>query len=193
MMRIEKTNTGIIIHEPTDEVKEKVLEYFALEDPTREYFIYSGNDPNHKPRFGKERDVIYISSGFLKIDDPDIKHLHVFKTIPPATPKPCKIVMNREPRSDLQRDCIKMMTTSDSPKITIELKPGVELFRHPRTVTCVQNSPLNCWDILILMILKHDDEICVSVNVTKVERNSSVDAWSNPKHQIMDNQQRSSE
>lgn len=125
MMRIDKTTTGIIIHEPTDLVKEKILEYFSLQDPTREYFVYSGNDPNNKPRFGREKDVVYISSGFMKIDDPDIKHLHAMKTIPYATPKKCEIVMNREPRSDLQRDCIKMMTESKDHKITIELKPGV--------------------------------------------------------------------
>ena len=124
-MRIDKTTTGIIIHEPTDLVKEKILEYFSLQDPTREYFVYSGNDPNNKPRFGREKDVVYISSGFMKIDDPDIKHLHAMKTIPYATPKKCEIVMNREPRSDLQRDCIKMMTESKDHKITIELKPGV--------------------------------------------------------------------
>ena len=125
-MFLEKTTTGVVIHEPTDEVKEKILQYFSLQDPLREYFIYSGNEPGKKPRFGKERDVIYISSGFMKIDDPVIKHLHAFKTIPYKTPKPCEIEMNRQPRSDLQRDCIKEMTTSSSHKITIELKPGVE-------------------------------------------------------------------
>ena len=32
------------------------------------------------------------------------------------------------------------------------------------------------------MMLQHNDEICVSVNATKVERNSYVGAWLNPKH-----------
>lgn len=125
MMYVEKTNTGLIIHGATDEIKEKCLQYFSLLDPIREYFVYSGNDLKKKPLFGKEYDVIYISSGFKSINDEVIKKMHVFKTIQPATPKQIKIEMNREPRSDLQRDCIKMMTSSSSPKITVELKPGV--------------------------------------------------------------------
>ena len=35
---------------------------------------------------------------------------------------------------------------------------------------------------LIHMMLQHNDEICVSVNATKVKRNSYVGAWLNPKH-----------
>ena len=127
MMYVEKTNTGLIIHGATDEVKEKCLQYFSLLDPLREYFVYSGNDLKKKPLFGKEHDVIYISSGFKSINDDVIKKIHIFKTIQPVTPKPIKIEMNREPRSDLQRDCIKMMTSSSSPKITVELKPGVNI------------------------------------------------------------------
>lgn len=30
----------------------------------------------------------------------------------------------------------------------------------------------NCWNILKIVILQHNDEICVSVNVTKVEKNN---------------------
>ena len=127
MMRIEKTTTGIVIHEPTDDVKRKCLQYFALDDPIREYFIYSGNDPRNKPRFGKEHDVLYIPSGFMSIKDPVISKLHVSKKIESPTPKPIKFEMTREPRSDLQRDCIQMMTSSTSPKITAELKPGVNI------------------------------------------------------------------
>lgn len=123
-MRIEKTTTGLIIHEPTDSIKKKVLQYFSLDKPIREYFIYSGNDPNHKPIFGKEHDVIYITSGFLGIKDQEISKLKPTK-IQPITPKHVEVQMNRQPRSDLQRDCIKVMTTSDSHKITVELKPGV--------------------------------------------------------------------
>lgn len=33
------------------------------------------------------------------------------------------------------------------------------------------------------MMLQHNDEICVSANATKVERNLWDDAWLNPKHQ----------
>lgn len=32
------------------------------------------------------------------------------------------------------------------------------------------------------MMLQHNDEICVGVNATKVEKNSYVGAWLNPKH-----------
>lgn len=132
MMRVEKTNTGIIIREANYNIKQKCLEYFSLTDPIREYFLYSGNDPNNKPRFGKEHDVIYITSGFAKIDDPIIKRvMTIGKTIPPVKPKPIKLTVSREPRSDLQRDCIQMLTTSDAKKITIELKPGVNILPAP--------------------------------------------------------------
>lgn len=123
-MRIEKTTTGLIIKEPSEMVKRKCLQYFTLPKPTREFFIYSGNDPDNKPTFGHEHDVIYITSGFLKINDPEIQKLKVDSTKKPLTPKPITLSMNREPRSDLQRDCIKMMTSSEAPKLTVELKPG---------------------------------------------------------------------
>lgn len=141
MMKMRKTNTGFIVQEPDMKLKEKCLEYFSLPDPVREYFVYSGKDPTVKSRFGKETDVLYIPSGFLKIHDPEIQHLRHIEQISAPTPKRVTIDMTREPRSQLQRDCIKLMTTSDKPKITVELKPGVELYRHPRTVTCVKNTP----------------------------------------------------
>lgn len=124
MMRLEKTTTGLIIHEPDMEIKEKCLEYFSLQDPVREYFVYSGTDPTVKTRFGKDKDVLYIPSGFLKIQDPVIRKLHGIRPIASQTPRHVEITMTREPRSDLQRDCIKILTTSTSPKITVELKPG---------------------------------------------------------------------
>ena len=125
-MKVERTNTGIIIHEANYNIKEKCLEYFSLDDPLREYFIYSGSDPNNKPRFGKEHDVIYITSGFGKIDDPIVKRIvSVSRKIAPVKPSPITLNMTREPRSDLQRDCVQMLTTSDAAKITVELKPGV--------------------------------------------------------------------
>lgn len=124
-MHIEKTTTGVIIREPTIEVKKKCLEYFSLSNPVREFFVYSGNDPDNKPRFGTQHDVIYITSGFLSIKDKFISTLHPDSTKKAPTPKLITLNMNREPRSDLQRDCIKQMCESNSPKITIELKPGV--------------------------------------------------------------------
>ena len=115
-MKIERTTTGVIIHGASTELKRKVLQYFSLKQPVREYFIYSGNDRTKKPLFGKEHDVIYISSGFLKIDDPVIQKLPKPTTINYPTPKKVTVEMNREPRSPLQEDCIKKMLTSDSPK-----------------------------------------------------------------------------
>lgn len=136
-MKLERTTTGVIIHQASTEIKRKVLQYFSLRDPIREYFIYSGSNPTKRPLFGREHDVIYVPSGFLKINDPVIKKLPHPSTISYPTPKKVEITMNREPRSPLQEDCIKKMLTSSSPKITLELKPGVELYRHPRTVMCV--------------------------------------------------------
>lgn len=124
-MRIERTTTGLIIKEPTTEVKRKCLQYFMLSNPTREFFIYSGNDPDNKPTFGTVHDVIYITSGFLSINDNFIRNLRVDSVKPYQTPKQITLTMNREPRSKLQEDCIKMATTSTASKITMELKPGV--------------------------------------------------------------------
>lgn len=124
-MKIEKTTTGVIIREPSDMVKRKCLLYFSLDKPVREFFIYTGNDPDNHGLFGGERDVIYITSGFLSMSDPDIQRLKVDSTKPIPTPKKIELKMNREPRSNLQRDCIKKVTTSDAHKITMELKPGV--------------------------------------------------------------------
>jgi len=136
-MKLERTTTGLIIRQPTDEVKRKCLQYFSLSNPTREFFIYSGNDSDNKGLFGKERDVIYITSGFLKINDPIISKLPKPSEITSPVPKKVNITMNRQPRSKLQEDCINKMITSDSSKITVELKPGVKLYRHPHTVMCV--------------------------------------------------------
>lgn len=123
-MRVEKTTTGLIIHEPTDDVKRKVLQYFSLTNPIREYFIYSGNDTTKKPLFGKEHDVIYISSGFGEINDSKLESLRHPHVIQPPTPKHVELTMNREPRSPLQEDCIKHMIEGNASKLTIELKPG---------------------------------------------------------------------
>lgn len=140
-MKLERTSTGLIIRQPTDDIKRKCLQYFSLSNPIREYFIYSGNDSDNKSIFGKEKDVIYITSGFLKINDPVISKLSKPSMITPMTPKKVEITMNRQPRSKLQEDCIEKMITSDSNKITVELKPGVELNRHPCTVMCVKSTP----------------------------------------------------
>jgi len=125
-MKLERTTTGVIIHNPTDEVKRRILRYFSLVNPVREFFIYSGNDTSKKPIFGKEHDVVYISSGFLNINDPVIQSLPRPSVIQPMTPTNVTLTMNRQPRSKLQEDCIKMMTDPNKKgyKLTIELKPG---------------------------------------------------------------------
>lgn len=124
MVSVEKTTTGVIIRKPTTDIKKAVLKYFSLLKPTREYFIYSGNDPNGKALFGDEKDVIYITSGFLKIKDPVIQSMP--RGVVKQPPMPAKIELNveRTPRSQLQRDCIEKLTKSPSAKITVELKPG---------------------------------------------------------------------
>ena len=124
-MKLERTTTGLIIHQPSDDVKRAILRYFSLVNPVREYFIYSGNDKSKKPLFGKEHDVVYISSGFLEINDDVIRRLPKPTTINYPTPKKVEITMNRQPRSKLQEDCIDKMIYGSSNKITIELKPGV--------------------------------------------------------------------
>ena len=137
-MKLERTTTGLIITNPSDIVKRKVLQYFSLVNPIREYFIYSGNDRSKLPLFGKEYDVIYISSGFLNIQDPVIQSLPRPEVIQPKTPATIDLVMNRQPRSKLQEDCIKMMTDPAlrANKVTIELKPGVELITGTRVQRC---------------------------------------------------------
>ena len=124
-MKLERTTTGLIIKEPDDSVKRKVIQYFSLVNPVREFFIYSGNNPDEQPIFGKEKDVIYITSGFLNVNDAGIQSLPSPHVITPPTPKQVNIKMKMQPRSQLQIDCIDKLTTSASPKITVELKPGV--------------------------------------------------------------------
>ena len=142
-MRLERTTTGLIIHQPSTEVKRAVLRYFSLTNPVREYFIYSGNDRKKKPIFGKEHDVIYISSGFLGIIDETIRKLPKPSVISYQTPKKVEITMNREPRSELQEDCINMMLHNDSSKLTIELKPGTgKTFIATYATSKIQMKPL---------------------------------------------------
>jgi hypothetical protein len=94
------------------------------------------------------------------------------KTIPPVKPKPIKLTVSREPRSDLQRDCINMLTTSDAKKITIELKPGVNILPAPAYGDMRVKFSIELLErTLMHMMLQHNDEIRVSVNATKVERN----------------------
>lgn len=125
-MEVERTTTGLIIHNPSDTIKRKCLQYFSLTNPIREYFLYSGNDPDKKPIFGKDKDVIYITSGFLNVNDPDILYeIGHIKTIQPPIGKKVEITMNRQPRSKLQEDCISAMMNSKQNKVTVELKPGV--------------------------------------------------------------------
>ena len=125
------------------EIKRAVLRYFSLTNPVREYFIYSGNDRSKKPLFGKEHDVIYISSGFLNIVDDDIRKLPKPTVINYQTPKKVEITMNREPRSPLQEDCINMMLHNTSSKLTIELKPGTgKTFIATYATSKIQMKPL---------------------------------------------------
>lgn len=125
-MKLEKTTTGLIIHNPDDMTKRKILQYFSLVNPVREFFIYSGNDTSKKPIFGKEHDTVYISSGFLNVNDNYIRNLPRPSVIHPITPAKIELTMNRQPRSRLQEDCIKKMIDPNrkSNKLTIELKPG---------------------------------------------------------------------
>lgn len=142
-MKLERTTTGLIIHQPSMEIKRAVLRYFSLTNPVREYFIYSGNDRSKKPLFGKEHDVIYISSGFLNIVDEDIRKLPKPTVINYQTPKKVEITMNREPRSPLQEDCINMMLHNTSSKLTIELKPGTgKTFIATYATSKIQMKPL---------------------------------------------------
>ena len=124
-MKIEKTTTGLIIREPTDDIKRKCLQYFSLNKPTREFFIYSGNDIDNKPIFGKDRDVLYVSSGFMKINDPIIKKaFNKVSEIKPKIGKTIKVDIDMKPRSRLQKDCIDKLINTNSEKITVELRPG---------------------------------------------------------------------
>lgn len=142
-MKLERTTTGLIIHQPSTEIKRAVLRYFSLTNPVREYFIYSGNDRNKKPLFGKEHDVIYISSGFLHITDDDIRKLPKPSVINYQTPKKVEITMNRQPRSQLQEDCIHQMLNNKSSKLTIELKPGTgKTFIATYATSKIQMKPL---------------------------------------------------
>ena len=148
-MKLERTTTGLIIHNPDDITKRKILQYFSLVNPVREFFIYSGNDRSKIPVFGKEHDVVYISSGFLAINDPYIRSLPRPDVIHPQTPTQISLKMNRQPRSKLQEDCIAKMIDPQhvNSKLTIELKPGVELIPAPAYGDVrVKYSPLNCWN-----------------------------------------------
>ena len=123
-MKIEKTTTGVIIHDPTDEMKRKILRYFSLNNPTREFFIYTGNDSKF-PLFG-DHDTIYITSGILGIKDEALqKMLKGYKTIDIPTPQTVNIEMNMKPRSKLQEDCIHAMVSSTKHKLAIEVRGGV--------------------------------------------------------------------
>jgi len=144
-MKLERTTTGLIIHNPDNMVKRKVLQYFSLVNPVREFFIYSGSDRSRPPIFGMEHDVIYISSGFLSIGDPFISQLPRPSVIQPMTPQRITLEMNRQPRSKLQEDCIKMLTdpAQRSNKVTIELKPGVgKTFIATYAISKIQLKPL---------------------------------------------------
>lgn len=144
-MKLERTTTGLIIHNPDDITKRKILQYFSLVNPVREFFIYSGNDTSKKPIFGKEHDVVYITSGFLNINDQYIQRLPHPSVIQPITPAKIELQMNRQPRSQLQEDCIAMMTNPNRQKnkLTIELKPGTgKTFIATYAISKIKLKPL---------------------------------------------------
>lgn len=117
-MKVQKTNTGYIIQDPSTFIKQKALQYFSLTNPVREFFTYSRETEDH--------DVLYITSGFGHLRDERLRYeLCDAEEIKPHTGESISLEMTREPRSELQRDCIKKLTTSSSSKITVELKPGV--------------------------------------------------------------------
>lgn len=117
-MKVQKTTTGYIIHDPSPFIKKKALQYFSLTNPVREFFTYSKESTFH--------DVLYITSGFGSIrDDAVRRELSHAEIIKPPAGKGISLEMTREPRSQLQKDCIEKLTTSQSNKITVELKPGV--------------------------------------------------------------------
>lgn len=117
-MKVEKTYTGYVIHNPSTFVKKKALQYFSLTNPSREFFTYS--------RISDEEDVLYITSGFGHLRDERLRYeLCDAEEVKPPAGKTIELEMTREPRSQLQRDCIEKLTTSHSHKITVELKPGV--------------------------------------------------------------------
>ena len=117
-MHIEKTATGYAIYNPSTLIKQKALTYFSLKNPVREFFTYSREDSDH--------DVLYITSGFGGLRDERLRHeLKDYTELTPHPGKKIELTQTREPRSQLQKDCIEKLTTSDSAKITVELKPGV--------------------------------------------------------------------
>ena len=98
---------------------------FFIKNPTREFFIYSGNDIDNKPIFGEDRDVLYVSSGFMKINDPIIKKaFNKVSEIKPKIGKTIKVDIDMKPRSRLQKDCIDKLINTNNEKITVELRPG---------------------------------------------------------------------
>lgn len=144
-MKLERTTTGVTIHEPSDAVKRVILQYFSLVNPIREFFIYSSNNKDAKHHILKvdEYDMIYITSGFLCLKNQVVQSLPSPHVITPKNPVHIDVTMNRSPRSPLQQDAINKMTTSGASKVTVELKPGVECNtnRRPRRVICVKNNP----------------------------------------------------
>ncbi len=88
-MNIEKTTTGVIIREPSDEIKRKCLQYFSLPNPVREFFVYCKKDPDYDKlvSFMRDHDIIYITSGFLNIKDKVIESLNVSSEKPIQTPR----------------------------------------------------------------------------------------------------------
>ena len=97
-MKVQKTNTGYIIQDPSTFIKQKALQYFSLTNPVREFFTYSRETEDH--------DVLYITSGFGHLRDERLRYeLCDAEEIKPHTGESISLEMTREPRSELQRDC----------------------------------------------------------------------------------------
>ena len=150
-MKLERTTTGLIIHNPDDITKRKILQYFSLVNPIREFFIYSGNDTSKSPIFGKEHDVVYITSGFLNLNDQYIRALPNPSVIQPITPAKIQLEMNRQPRSRLQEDCINKMIDPNRKynKLTIELKPGTGKEQPYSTLIPTINGDIRMGDLKV--------------------------------------------
>lgn len=125
-MRIEKTATGLIITEPTNEVKHLCLRYFALTNPVREFFLYQSPDKKGVFNWKGDKETIYITSGLAGIKNKHIEE-HItrhIKEVKPRTGADIELNLTKKPRSDMQRDCIGMMVNGKSTKLTVQLRAG---------------------------------------------------------------------
>lgn len=126
-MRIEKTSTGLVITEPTNEVKHLCLRYFSLNNPVREFFIYQAPGKKSVFNWKGDKETIFITSGLAGIRNKHIEE-HILKNVKevkPRTGADIELALGKKkPRSDMQRDCISKMVNGKSSKLTIQLRAG---------------------------------------------------------------------